>query len=321
MSEALWHVDATRSELRPSAAPDDPSLVPVRARYSMVSTGTERLVALGLVPPAAAGVMAVPYMAGNFTFPIKYGYSLVGTDPDGRAAHCLHPHEATAWVEAADLVSLPGLAPLDRMALVSNLETAINATWDAGVARGDDALVCGFGTVGALLALTLRLMHGVEPVVVERDGYRAGIARDLGFETHSGDEGVDPQRLLFNTSGTGSGLQWCLDHAAMEATVVELGWYGDTAVPLMLGAQFHFNRVRIVSSQVGAVAASKRDTVTHIERRRIAADLLTDAAFDALPRTRVPLAEAPRLFDALRAGKLPDGLIWLIDYGDQPCTQ
>ncbi len=321
MSEALWHVDATRSELRSSAAPDDTSRVTVRACYSMISTGTERLVACGLVPPSAAEVMAVPCMAGGFSFPIKYGYSLVGIDPDGRAVHCLHPHEAIARVDAADLVALPEHAPLARMALVSNLETAINATWDAEVERGADALVCGFGAVGALLALTLRLMHGVEPVIVERDGYRAGIARDLGFETHAGDEGVDAHRLLFNTSGTGSGLQWCLDHAGMEATVVELGWYGATAIPLVLGAQFHFNRVRIVSSQVGTVAASHRDSVTHTERRATAADLLTDAAFDALPRTRIPFAEAPRFFDTLRAGTLPEGLIWLIDYGDQACTQ
>lgn len=312
MSEALWHIDAKRSALQPSPTDAAASGVPVRARYSMISTGTERLVALGQVPEAAADVMAVPYMAGRFSFPIKYGYSLVGHDPGGRAVHCLHPHERIAFVDVADLVVLPESTPLARMALLSNLETALNATWDAEVERGAPAAVCGFGALGALLALTLRLHYDVNPVVVEPNSYRAGLARQLGFEVQAdGSHG-----LLFHTSGHGSGLQWCIDHADMDATIVELSWFGTRPVTLELGARFHFNRVRIISSQVGQVARMRRETVTRTARRKLAADLLSDNAFDALPRVLVPFDDAPDFFQTLRSGTLPDGLVWLIDYGD-----
>ena len=42
---------------------------------------------------------------------------------------------------------------------------------------------------------------------------------------------------------------------AFEATIVEMSWYGDQAVPLPLGEAFHARRLTIKSSQVGRVAA------------------------------------------------------------------
>ena len=98
--------------------------------------------------------------------------------------------------------------------------------------------------------------------------------------------------------------------------VVEMSWFGTGPVSLELGARFHFNRVRIISSQVGQVATTRRETVTRKVRRELASDLLTDDAFDALPRALVPFDKAPEFFETLRSGTLPDGLVWLIDYGD-----
>lgn len=316
MSRALWHLDATRSALR-DVAPDGAAAgIAVRARYSMISTGTERLVACGHVPGSAHDAMSAPYMDGSFDFPIKYGYSLVGHDPEGRAVHCLHPHQSTAWVAAEDLVTLPDGAPLDRMALASNLETALNAVWDAPPQTGDAVLVCGFGSVGALLALTLKLVHNCDAVVVEQAPWRANLARDMGFEVLADDDRqAGDFDLLFHTTASATGLQWCVDHAGFEARIIELSWYGDGPVVLALGDRFHYHRLRILSSQVGHVAAPRRETTSHRDRRAAAIDLLTDPIFDRIPRTRVPFADAPRFFETLRAGTLPDGLVWIIDYG------
>lgn len=316
MSHALWHLDATQSALRDATPDGAVSNVAVKARYSMISTGTERLVACGKVPATAHDAMSAPYMAGSFGFPIKYGYSLVGHDPEGQAVHCLHPHQSTAWVAAGDLVALPDGVPLDRMALASNLETALNAVWDAPPHTGEAVVVCGFGSVGALLALTLRLVHKSDVVVVERDHYRAALASELGFEVQRDDVPRTADfKLLFHTTGTASGLQWCLDHAAFEARVVELSWHGDASVALALGDRFHYNRLRILSSQVGHVAHPQRETLSHRDRRAAAIDLLTDPVFDSIPRTHVPFEEAPQFFETLRAGAMPDGLVWIIDYG------
>ncbi|MEO0345814.1 MAG: zinc-binding alcohol dehydrogenase [Pseudomonadota bacterium] len=311
----LWHTSASHSEWAPSTHTPTPSQEPITARFSLISTGTERLVSRGRVPESAFDAMRVPNMAGDFNFPLNYGYSLVGLDPHGQAVHCLHPHARQAWLEAGDSIALPASAPLDRMTLTSNLETAMNAAWDAEVGAGDEALICGFGTVGALLALTLRLAHGIEATIVEQNRFRADVARELGFETQDGRNDPASYSLMFNASGSQNGLQWCLDHAAFEARVIELCWYGSTPVTVNLGGAFHFNRVRLVSSQVGHVAPSKRHTLAARDRRAAAIDLLTDAAFDALPREHVPFDDVPAFFDTLRAGTLPNGLFWIIDYG------
>ncbi len=316
MTQALWHLSPNHSALRQINRPSDPGLMRVRASFSMVSMGTERVVALGRVPEDAADTMGTPYMEGDFDFPVKYGYSLVGHDENERPVHCLHPHQDLAYVQPRDLVVLPTGKPLDRMVMASNLETAINATWDAELRPTDEAVVCGFGSVGALLAMTLRLMHGIEPVVFESDSYRRGIARDLGFETLGESGRYNDYRLMFNTSGSAAALQWCLDHASLEAKIVDLSWYGADPVSLRLGSRFHFNRVRLLSSQVSTVAAAKRNVMSRIERRQVAVDLLTDDEFDRLPRRYIAFSDTPRFFEELRAGTLPDGLIWLITYGD-----
>ncbi len=56
----------------------------IESLYSLVSLGTERLVASALMPAAIWNQMAVPYMEGSFSLPCKYGYSLVGRVLKGR---------------------------------------------------------------------------------------------------------------------------------------------------------------------------------------------------------------------------------------------
>lgn len=313
MNQALWHVSATASELQPVEAPRDTDRVPVTSRYSMISTGSERLVALGTAAPAGSPLDA-PYAEGDYGFPIKYGYSLVGHDPDGRVVHCLHPHQSTAFVRSEDLFRLPDSVPAKRGALLSNMETVLNACWDAQLCDGQDVLVSGFGNIGALLANTLRLQHDLYPVVIETDRWRRAKARELGFETLQPGEVTQSFDRILHTSRTRDGLQFAIDHAARDGTVVELSWYGTEPVELWLGEAFHRNRVRLVSSQVATIPPAVADSVTIGSRKALAADLLTDASFDALLTNELSFAESPAFFSGLRDGTTGDGLIWLINY-------
>jgi len=73
----------------------------VRARHGAISRGTESLVASGRVPPSEFHRMRAPFMAGDFPFPVKYGYATVGTieqgpaDSVGRTVFALHPHQSS----------------------------------------------------------------------------------------------------------------------------------------------------------------------------------------------------------------------------------
>ena len=169
MSRALWHISRVHSEIRPVTRTRQRGALEVRALYSLVSTGTERLVARGEVNPGCRERMSVPYMEGSFDLPIKYGYSLVGTTEEGRLVHCMHPHQSTAFVAADGLTFLPETATPARMALLSNIETVLTAIWDAGPDKLHDVAVCGFGNLGALLANTLRIRHRVSYLILFHD--------------------------------------------------------------------------------------------------------------------------------------------------------
>ena len=79
-AKALWHESNLTSALREEPLPEDenPDYVLVKSLYSMISLGTESLVASGKIPSSMVNSMAVPYQQGALSLPVNYGYSLVG---------------------------------------------------------------------------------------------------------------------------------------------------------------------------------------------------------------------------------------------------
>ncbi len=313
MNRALWHVSATESELQTVQTPTDPDLVAVESLYSSISVGSERLVATGKAARPGAPFDA-PYVEGDFGFPIKYGYSLVGRDAQGRIVHCLHPHQSTAFVSQQACFALGASLDSRRAALLSNMETVLNAIWDARLERAHDVLLCGFGGIGALLANTLRLSNGIRPTVVETDAWRREKARALGFEAFSPDNLNTSFARIIHSSSSADGLQFCIDHCSLNGRIVELSWYGTRPVQLELGTGFHRNRVRLISSQVSAIPVHMSDAVSIESRKQLASDLLVDTSYDELISNEIPFEESPAFFDDLRHGREGNGLIWLIRY-------
>jgi threonine dehydrogenase-like Zn-dependent dehydrogenase len=109
--------------------------------------------------------------------------------------------------------------------------------------------------------------------------------------------------MVFNASASAEGLATAIDQAGDEAMVVELSWYGAEPVTVPLGAAFHSRRLRIVASQVGMVARTRRPRWSHRRRLAAALDLLRDDRLDALVTGTIDLADAPRLLP----GVLSDG--------------
>src|SRR5260370_35349694 len=107
----LWYVKPGHAELREEeiAARKDRE-VSVRALFGAISRGTERLVYCGGVPATEEGRMRGPYMAGQFPFPVKYGYPIGRPAENGVAepANPLriasHPHPTLVNVSAAPVV-------------------------------------------------------------------------------------------------------------------------------------------------------------------------------------------------------------------------
>jgi hypothetical protein len=76
---------------------------------------------------------------------------------------------------------------------------------------------------------------------------------------------------------------------------------GDREVALPLGEAFHSRRLRILGSQVGAVAPLARPRWSHARRLAKALELLRDPALDRLISGDVPFASLPEVIPRLAA--------------------
>jgi threonine dehydrogenase-like Zn-dependent dehydrogenase len=321
-ARALWYVAPGEAALREARLPPPGAgEVLVRTLYSALSRGTERLVFAGRLPPCEWQRMRAPAQEGAFPFPVKYGYAAVGVVEQGpaalrgRAVFALHPHQERFVLPASEVVPLPRGVPPRRAVLAANLETALNAQWDAGVAAADRVLVIGGGVIGCLVAALAAHLPGAEVTLVDIDPGRAKIAGQLGAAfalPAAAPEGAD---VVFHCSASADGLKLALRLAGAEATVVELSWYGDAEVALPLGAAFHSRRLRLVSSQVGEVAPSHRPRWSRRRRLEAALALLADPIFDALPLEEVAFDDAVAALPRLLAPGAP-GLGAVLRYPD-----
>ena len=289
MAEALWYSAPGVADIRQEAlAPPAADEVRVRALFGAVSRGTEALVLAGRVPVSEFERMRAPFMAGNFPFPVKYGYATVGRIEGGaeasrgRTVFTLHPHQNLFNIQADAAMQLPQNLPPQRAVLAANMETALNAVWDAAPGPADRIAVVGAGVVGSLVAYLCGRFPAAEVTLVDINPARAELAKTLGVGFARPESAKGHCDLVVHASGNPAGLGTALALAGEEATVLEMSWYGDAPVTAPLGGPFHSRRLRLISSQVGQIAPSHRPRWSHGRRLAAALALLTDARLDAL---------------------------------------
>ena len=291
MSLALWY-DGRRGARIGPAAPGDGELE-LRALFSAVSRGTERLIWSGGVPESEWERMRGPHQEGHFPGPVKYGYAMVAADERGTPGFVLHPHQDVFRVDPAAFHPLPPGLPPERAVLTPNLETALNAVWDAGIGPGDRVAVVGAGVVGCLVAWLAGGIPGCRVTLVDVLPERAFVADALGVEFATPDLAPTDRDVVVHASATGPGLATALALAGHEAVVVELSWYGDQAVSVPLGAAFHPRRLQLRSSQVGSLPPSRAPRWSFGRRLGTVLRLLADERLDALIDSEGTFASLP----------------------------
>lgn len=292
---ALWFEEAGRCGLR-----DEPLLparegdVLVRTLYSGISRGTESLIFVGQVPESEYQRMRAPYQAGQFPFPVKYGYAAVGVVEEGPASaigktvFCLHPHQDRFRIPASAVHSLPRNLPPQRAILAANMETALNIIWDGGIQPGDRIAVFGAGVVGLLAAFLASQIAGTEVMISDVQQERAEIAAALGLRFVLPDAMQNDCDVLINASASSEALAKALNHAGFEARIVEASWYGERHAEIPLGGAFHVKRLSIVSSQVGALPPRQRARWDASRRMAKALELLAHDQLDCLISGETP---------------------------------
>lgn len=295
-------------------------MVEVATRYTALSRGTERLVFQGLVPESEWERMRAPFQEGAFPFPVRYGYAAVGRVEDGpdalvgRDVFCLYPHQTRFRVPAEAVIALPdGLAP-QRAVLAANMETALNAIWDARLRPGARVLVVGAGLLGRLV--TDLLLRRYDLAVSVTDVRSDSVIRPHDVAVNVVSPAEVPEAafdVAIHTSATEAGLETALNALAFEGRVIELSWYGDIRPRVALGGAFHSRRLTIQCSQVGHVAPTRRASTTYRDRLTEALALLTPPHLDHLITGEVPFADLPKALPDLLAPGAP-GIATRVSY-------
>jgi 2-desacetyl-2-hydroxyethyl bacteriochlorophyllide A dehydrogenase len=321
-AQAIWFSAPRSVEIRAEAvAPPSQGELRVAAVNSAISHGTELLVYRGQVP---AGItLDLPTLAGDYTFPIKYGYACVGRVIDvgpeaGGFAHgdtifCLHPHQSHFVIPSHLALRLPDELDPALGGFFANVETALGIVHDAGLRLGETALICGQGVVGLLTAQLLRKAGAGLLIAVEPNLQRAALARTLGVDVVlapgpslaaqvrelTAGRGVD---LAIEVSGAPAALQSAIDCTAIEGTVVAASWYGTKPVSLELGGHFHRGRIRLRSSQVGRLAPELGPRWNTARRSATVLGLLPQLRLIELISHRFPLSAAADAYALVDSG-------------------
>jgi 2-desacetyl-2-hydroxyethyl bacteriochlorophyllide A dehydrogenase len=146
---------------------------------------------------------------------------------------------------------------------------ALNAVLDGDIHVGEDVVVFGAGVPGQITAQLARL-NGARVTVVDLIPARREMALRLGADVvldpttqdvaeevraATGNRGAD---VVIEMSGSYHALQEAVRTAAYSSRVVAAGFFQGAATALLLGDEFHHNRISIVGSQISGVAPQLR---------------------------------------------------------------
>ncbi|MEM6577085.1 MAG: zinc-binding alcohol dehydrogenase [Pseudomonadota bacterium] len=285
-------------------------------RYSAISRGTERLVFEGRVPEDQYDIMRAPHQEGAFPFPVKYGYAAVGRVEGGALANsavfALFPHQTRAALPQEALLPVPEDVPPERAVLAANMETALNILWDSAAGPGDRIAIIGSGMVGALAGYLAARIPGAEVTLIDPNPDRAVLASAFACDFAAPATVPENCDVVIHASATSEGLSTALACAGAEATIVEASWYGADNVIAPLGGAFHSQRLKLVSSQVGALPPNRRPRWTHQRRLTKALELLKDPVLDTLISGETRFEDLPARYAEILAS--PETLCHRIVY-------
>jgi len=301
-ARAFWVVAPGKGELRTEPLPEiGAGQAQVSTLFSAVSRGTEALVFHGRVPKSEYERMRAPHQAGEFPGPVKYGYANVGrvvkgsAALEGRLVFCLYPHQTDFVVAESALSPVPEDVPPQRAVLAANMETALNALWDARPLMGDRITVVGAGVVGCLVAYLSARLPASHVELVDSNPARAGVASALGARFAEPGAAASERDLVFHASGSEVGLETALALGGTDAALMELSWYGDRRVSLGLGGAVHVKRWKLCASEVGTLSPRARRRYGFRERLGLALSLCADPVLDVLFEKDATLSMLPEL--------------------------
>lgn len=319
-ARALWITEKRHAELRPVEVPPcGEGEILVQAIVSGISHGTEMVLYRGEGP--ATQPLTPRTSEGSWTLPAKYGYQNVGRVLEagkktqyavGDIVFCRYPHQDYYTIDALDpelVYKLPAFDPIEIGILGNLADVSLSTLLDVPVRLGDVVAVFGLGVVGMFCAQFARRTAS-KVIVIDPLESRRALALRFGA-----DLAVDPQDAIeavaevsqgrgadvtIEASGAPPALQTAIMSTGTEGTVAVVGWYGNKQVPLVLAPEFHFRRLRLVSSTVMVVGSGLQPRWDVGRKLETALEFLPSLHPTEMITHRIPFEQAPdayRLID------------------------
>jgi threonine dehydrogenase-like Zn-dependent dehydrogenase len=180
--------------------------------------------------------------------------------PVGAHVYCYGPvcELVTKDEDEVELLLAP-MSALDALCLDPAL-FAFAAVRDSGARLGDDVVVFGLGAIGLFVVQMLRLCGCAHIIAVDPIAKRRKLAQGFGAETvidpTVADVGMVVRDLLdgrgadiaIEASGHYGALHGAMRSVRNCARIVTLGYYKGKDTSLELGAEWHHNRLELISS-------------------------------------------------------------------------
>lgn len=191
---------------------------------------------------------------------------------------------------------------------------ALNALLDANPRLDETLVIFGQGVIGLLLT-ALASAAGAQVVAVDPIPERLTLAKYFGATVVISDPATAAEQVrdltgnrgapvAVDVSGNASALHEAIRSVGLNGTVVASGFYQGSMSAVRLGEEFHHNRVRLISSQIGGVdpALSGR-----WDRSRLHQDVMariSDGRLDPTPLVshEIPVTDCQSAFDLLTSG-------------------
>jgi 2-desacetyl-2-hydroxyethyl bacteriochlorophyllide A dehydrogenase len=313
---------ALQSEPLPSPAFGQ---VLVQTIFSAISPGTELLVYRGLAPADLARDETITALAGDFSFPLKYGYAAVGQVMElgrgvapgweGRLVFAFHPHESHFLATPDELLQLPADLTPDDAVFFPNMETAVTFLLDGQPLMGEQVAIFGQGIVGLLLTALLSRWPLSSLVTLDLYPKRRLLSEDLGAHVSLDPAALDTMArlaaclqgagpypgadLCYEISGNPAALDQAIAATGFSGRVVIGSWYGLKRSDLNLGGRFHRSRVRLIGSQVSSIAPELTGRWNKTRRYHATWEMLAQVKPARFITHRFPLAQAAQAYELI----------------------
>ncbi len=325
MRQTLYFTAPRQIKIRAEPLPDlrDDEVL-VETLCSAISAGTEALVYRGDFPSVKD---AHDSLSSDLKYPLAYGYACVGVVKyTGTQVHqswrdklvfAFQPHTSHFIAKPESLFSIPYSLLSESACFLPNMETAVNLVQDGAPILGERVLVLGQGVVGLLVASLLAEFPLACLVTADRyelrrnaskvEGQKSRVARCASFDpeaedfrSHLSGYAQDGFDLVYELSGNPSALNDAIAATRFSGRVVIGSWYGQKRASLDLGGAFHRSRIKLISSQVSAIAPELSARWDKSRRFGVAWDALRRIQPERWITHRFPLsqaADAYRLLD------------------------